>query len=139
MSLRPARAAETVSVRKEEEYACMDGNAYRATCKIAEIVRHLPCKPGFDPWNPHKSGSRGKLSSDLYTCTFYFKGHIYLCLLAHNFNSSTWEAEADEYLSFRPALSTEQVPSQPELEREPVSNWEGGLYIESVFLVSIET
>ena len=33
-------------------------------------------------------------------------------MVAHAFNPSTWEAEADGSLSLRPAWSTEQVPGQ---------------------------
>ena len=34
-------------------------------------------------------------------------------VVAHIFNHSTWEAEAGEFLSSRPAWSTERVPGQP--------------------------
>jgi hypothetical protein len=37
------------------------------------------------------------------------------------FNPSTWEAEAGEFLSSRPAWSTEGVPGQPGLHRETLS------------------
>jgi hypothetical protein len=37
------------------------------------------------------------------------------------FNPSTWEAEAGEFLSLRPAWSTEWVPGQPGLYRETLS------------------
>jgi hypothetical protein len=39
----------------------------------------------------------------------------------HAFNPSTWEAEAGEFLSSRPAWSTEWVPGQPRLHRETLS------------------
>jgi hypothetical protein len=44
-------------------------------------------------------------------------------VVAHAFNSSTWEAEAGGFLCSRPAWSTERVPGQPGLyrERNPVS------------------
>jgi hypothetical protein len=43
-------------------------------------------------------------------------------MVAHTFNSSTWEAEAGGFLSSRPAWSTESVPGQPRLlQRNPVS------------------
>jgi hypothetical protein len=42
-------------------------------------------------------------------------------VVAHAFNSSTWEAEAGGFLSSRPAWSTECVPGQPELHRETLS------------------
>jgi hypothetical protein len=35
--------------------------------------------------------------------------------VVHAFNPSTWEAEAGEFLSSRPAWSTERVPRQPGL------------------------
>ena len=41
--------------------------------------------------------------------------------MVHTFNSSTWEAEAGGFLSLRPAWSTEWVPGQPGLQRNPVS------------------
>jgi hypothetical protein len=45
--------------------------------------------------------------------------------VAHTFNPSTWEAEAEAeaggFLSSRPAWSTKQVPGQPELYRETLS------------------
>ena len=43
------------------------------------------------------------------------------CVVAHTFNPSTQEAEAGVFLSSRPAWSTERVPGQPELQRNPVS------------------
>jgi hypothetical protein len=42
-------------------------------------------------------------------------------MVAHAFNPSTWEAEAGEFLSSRPAWSTERVPGQPGLYRETLS------------------
>jgi len=42
-------------------------------------------------------------------------------VVAHAFNPSTWEAEADGFLSSRPAWSTEGVPGQPGLYRETLS------------------
>jgi hypothetical protein len=42
-------------------------------------------------------------------------------VVAHSFNPSTWEAEAGEFLSSRPAWSTEWVPGQPGLQRETLS------------------
>jgi hypothetical protein len=42
-------------------------------------------------------------------------------VVAHAFNPSTWEAEAGEFLSSRPAWSTELVPGQPGLHRETLS------------------
>jgi hypothetical protein len=41
--------------------------------------------------------------------------------VAYAFNPSTWEAEAGEFLSSRPAWSTERVPGQPGLNRETLS------------------
>jgi hypothetical protein len=40
---------------------------------------------------------------------------------AHAFNPSTWEAEAGGFLNSRPAWDTEQVPGQPGLYRETLS------------------
>jgi hypothetical protein len=40
--------------------------------------------------------------------------------VAQAFNPSTWEAEAGEFLSSRPAWYTEWVPGQPGLYREIV-------------------
>jgi hypothetical protein len=42
-------------------------------------------------------------------------------VVAHTFNPSTWEAEAGEFLSWRPAWSTGWVPGQPGLHRETLS------------------
>jgi hypothetical protein len=42
-------------------------------------------------------------------------------VVAHAFNSSTWEAKADGFLSSRPAWSREWVPGQPGLHRETLS------------------
>jgi hypothetical protein len=42
-------------------------------------------------------------------------------MVAHTFNPSTREAEAGGFLSLRPAWSTEWVPGQPGLQRNPVS------------------
>jgi hypothetical protein len=44
-----------------------------------------------------------------------------LMAVVHSFNSDTWEAEAGGSLSSRPAWSTEQVPEQPGLHRETLS------------------
>ena len=40
---------------------------------------------------------------------------------AHAFNPSTWEAEAGRSLSLKPTWSIEQVPGQPGLHREILS------------------
>jgi hypothetical protein len=42
-------------------------------------------------------------------------------MVAHNFDPSTREAEADGFLSSRPAWSTKSVPGQPGLYRETLS------------------
>jgi hypothetical protein len=42
-------------------------------------------------------------------------------MVAHAFNPRTWEAEAGEFLSSRPAWSTERVPGQPGLHGETLS------------------
>ena len=44
-----------------------------------------------------------------------------LGVVAHTFDPSTREAEAGEFLSSRPAWSTEWVPGQPGLHRETLS------------------
>ena len=44
-----------------------------------------------------------------------------LGVVAHAFNSSTWEAEEGGFLSSRPAWATEWVPGQPGLYRETLS------------------
>jgi hypothetical protein len=41
--------------------------------------------------------------------------------VAHAFNPSTWEAEAGEFLSSRPAWSTKWVPGHLGLHREILS------------------
>ena len=46
--------------------------------------------------------------------------------MTHTFSPSTREAEAAESLSSRPAWSTEQVPGQPELREETLSQKEKG-------------
>jgi major histocompatibility complex class I len=40
-------------------------------------------------------------------CAVYFIEKMGLGVVAHAFNPSTWEAEAGEFLSLRPAWSTE--------------------------------
>ena len=42
--------------------------------------------------------------------------------MVHTFNTSTWEAEVDGFLSSKPAWSTERVPGQPGLHRETLSH-----------------
>jgi hypothetical protein len=42
-------------------------------------------------------------------------------MVAHTFNTSTWETEAGGFLSLRPAGSTERVPGQPGLYRKTLS------------------
>jgi hypothetical protein len=49
--------------------------------------------------------------------TFYDQQEV----VAHTFNPSTWEAEAGRFLSSRPAWFTQQVPGQPNLHRETLS------------------
>ena len=51
----------------------------------------------------------------------YLKTRTLPGLVAHTFNPSTWKAEAGEFLSLRPAWSTEWVPGQPGLYRETLS------------------
>jgi hypothetical protein len=41
--------------------------------------------------------------------------------VAHASNPRSWEAEAGEFLSSKPTWSTEQVPGQPGLHRETLS------------------
>jgi hypothetical protein len=42
-------------------------------------------------------------------------------IMAHAFNPSTWEAEADRFLGWRTAWSKESVLGQPGLHRETLS------------------
>ena len=49
------------------------------------------------------------------------KKHHSRAAVAHTFNPCTREAEADGFLSSRPAWSTEWVPGQPGLHRESLS------------------
>jgi hypothetical protein len=49
------------------------------------------------------------------------KTGLQLGVVVHAFNPSTWEAEADRFLSSRPAWSTKWVPGQPGLYRETLS------------------
>jgi hypothetical protein len=42
-------------------------------------------------------------------------------MVAHDFNPSTWEAEAGRFLSSRPAWSTECVPRHSGPHRETLS------------------
>jgi hypothetical protein len=44
-----------------------------------------------------------------------------LGVVVHTFNPRTLEAEVGEFLSSRPAWSTELVPGQPGLHRETLS------------------
>ena len=47
--------------------------------------------------------------------------YLNLGVVAHAFSPSTWEAEAGEFLSLRPAWSTVWVPGQPRLHRETLT------------------
>jgi hypothetical protein len=40
-------------------------------------------------------------------------------MVAHTFNLSTWEAEADGSLNSRPAWATQWVPGQPKWQSQP--------------------
>jgi hypothetical protein len=44
-----------------------------------------------------------------------------MVMVSHTFNPSTWEAEADGFLSLRPAWSTKWDPGQSGLYRETLS------------------
>ena len=48
-----------------------------------------------------------------------FKSQV---VVKHTFNSSIWEAEPGRSLILRPAWSTDRVPGQPELQKEPLSS-----------------
>ena len=52
---------------------------------------------------------------------FYKKADGSWAMVVQSFNSSTQEAEAGRSLSLRPDLSTEQVPVQPGIHRETLS------------------
>ena len=47
--------------------------------------------------------------------------NLYPGVVAHAFNTSTWEAEAGGSLSSRPVWSTELVPGHPRLHKEALS------------------
>jgi hypothetical protein len=57
----------------------------------------------------------------MYIHKFFLKKQKKLGMVMYAFNPSTWEAEAGEFLSSRPAWSTECVPGQPGLHRETLS------------------
>jgi hypothetical protein len=61
----------------------------------------------------------GPLLSGLFRHSFQLKHKP--GVVAHTFNPSTWEAEAGRFLSSRPTWSTNWVPGQPGLQRNPVS------------------
>lgn len=46
-------------------------------------------------------------------------------MVAHAFKLTIWEAEADCFLSSRPAWTTELVPGQPGLHKESLSQKTG--------------
>jgi hypothetical protein len=48
------------------------------------------------------------------------QNHSKLAMVAHVFNSSSWEAEAGRSLSLMPAWSIEQVPGHPGLHRKKI-------------------
>jgi hypothetical protein len=74
-------------------------------------------------------GSGGTQMSETYrgqliktTIPFLFlRNHFCWAVVAHAFNPNTWEAEADGFLSSRPAWSTTWAPGQPGLYRETLS------------------
>ena len=59
--------------------------------------------------------------SELHRETLSWKAKSELGVVAHAFNSTTWEAGAGGFLSSKPAWSTEWVPGQPGLHRDTLS------------------
>jgi hypothetical protein len=75
----------------------------------------------FPPSTPPSNLPNSPLPQ-LHCSLFHFrKVQASWAMLAHAFNPSTWEAEADGFLSSRPAWSTKRVPEQPGLYRETLS------------------
>jgi hypothetical protein len=56
-----------------------------------------------------------------WLCKWTLKKSSQPGMVAHAFNPSTWEAEAGEFLSSRPAWSTEWIPGQPGLHSVTLS------------------
>ena len=70
--------------------------------------------------NIYKWGARGGSIVKSASCSCRNPGFSQ-AMVAHTFNPSSWEAEADGFLSLRPAWSTEWAPGQPGLYRETLS------------------
>jgi hypothetical protein len=81
--------------------------------RIRSLSSHLPCSMGYRrPCLREKKKIGWEDGSEVENSRV---------VVAHAFNPSTWEAEADGFLSSRPAWSTEWVPGQPGLHRETLS------------------
>lgn len=83
--------------------------------------------------NKHSSQSLGQNEIPKpYKCLCWSKNEIYSqVVVAHTFHHSSREAEASASLSSRPAWSKEQVPEQPELHRQTLSQRNHKKHIET--------
>jgi hypothetical protein len=116
---------------------------FRFVSSVRERVASLPARPWWQKpsccplWLPSR-GSFWLNFQNVYLNTaqhfFFFLSSFTVwktrhlrtkecsrAVVAHAFNPSTWEAEADRFLSSRPAWSTEWVPGQSGLYRETLS------------------
>ena len=98
---------DPVSWRKEEEDVVTEFMCVGWEWRIVEE------KNGKYRWDD-RPNCKGSLSRH-WSCQ---EKEERLGMVAHAFNPSTWEAEAREFLSSRPAWSTEWVPGQPGLYRD---------------------
>jgi hypothetical protein len=72
---------------------------------------------GIEP----RSFGRAVSAPNHWTIYLVPQSYIFMVVVVHTFNPSTWEAEAGGFLSSRPAWFTKWVPEQPGLYRETLS------------------
>ena len=98
--------AEIFHLKINTTWDCQDSSVKRFLCKLKDLNTVLEYVQSLA--YPASSRSGKTLSQNTKQL-----GKVGMHLIP-----STWEAEAGESLSSRPAYSTEQVQGQPELERE---------------------
>jgi hypothetical protein len=78
--------------------------------------------PNSNAWKGPGFQEPGRVKKNLWNSR-QIRNNLCRPVVAHAFNPSTWEAEAEagRFLSSRPAWSTKWVPGQPGLHRETLS------------------